>query len=166
MKHYNDKLYLTTHYFNAIIAEWYIWKKHYLPSSPLQEKTVLDVGAGCGETAHFYFQHGAKKVIAIEPDQTAIRLLEKNATVNKWNIQIIHASFELEHLNLPHDYLKMDIEGFEAILLDLQSPLKPCIIEVHNQELINKFEKKFGLRVVRQMAPGIALLSNTELQKG
>ena len=32
-------------------------------------KTVLDVGAGCGETAFFYRLYGAKKVVAIEADR-------------------------------------------------------------------------------------------------
>lgn len=165
LKHYNDTLCLATHYFNAIIAEWYVWKKYYLPNFSLKGKIVLDVGAGCGETAHFYFLHGAKKVFAIEPDAGATRLLEKNASANGWKIEIIHDSFRLEHLRLPHDYMKMDIEGFEVILLKFQSCLKPCVIEVHNQELIDKLGSKFGLHVVRQMAPGIALLSTAPYGK-
>jgi SAM-dependent methyltransferase len=45
-----------------------LWHRIYLPQTGLENKTVLDVGAGNGETAQFYLNHGAKHVIAIEPE--------------------------------------------------------------------------------------------------
>lgn len=51
------------------------WHRIYLPLKP---GTVLDVGAGCGETARFYLLHGAHKVIAIEGSSVAFSLLKAN----------------------------------------------------------------------------------------
>jgi hypothetical protein len=46
-----------------IYSEFDQFEKYYLPPFSLKDKTVLDVGACCGETAYFYLQHDAKKVI-------------------------------------------------------------------------------------------------------
>ena len=43
------------------------WNKYYLPIY-VKGLTVLDVGAGEGETAKFFLEQGARKVICIEPD--------------------------------------------------------------------------------------------------
>lgn len=37
--------------------------------------------------------------------------------------------------------MKMDIEGSEAVLLNLQIN-KPCIVEVHSHKLMLKFQEK------------------------
>src|SRR5713101_958067 len=70
------------HPYAAIIDdELPIWEKNYLPVS-VEGKIVLDVGAGCGETSAFYIAHGARKVIAIEPDKRAYSLLLRNIKAN------------------------------------------------------------------------------------
>jgi 2-polyprenyl-3-methyl-5-hydroxy-6-metoxy-1,4-benzoquinol methylase len=63
-------------------GEWDIWEKYYIPPFSLKGKTVLDVGAGCGETVFLFFLHGAKKVIAIEPNVKAVKYLKENAKKN------------------------------------------------------------------------------------
>lgn len=63
----NRYLALTSEHFRLLLLEVGDWKKHYLPVD-IKGKTVLDVGAGCGETALFYFMNGARKVIAVERD--------------------------------------------------------------------------------------------------
>ena len=40
------------------------WHRWYLPV----KGTVLDIGAGNGETAQFYLNHGASHVVCIEPE--------------------------------------------------------------------------------------------------
>jgi len=48
-----------------------IWQKRYAATS-LKRKNVLDVGAECVGTEFLYFKKGARKVICVEPDTTAI----------------------------------------------------------------------------------------------
>jgi len=56
---------LTEQHRATLEGELDMWHKHYLPIG----QTVLDVGAGCGETALFYLKHGAQRVICIEADR-------------------------------------------------------------------------------------------------
>lgn len=112
------------------------WVKHYLPLS-LKGKTVLDVGAGEGETAKFYLEHGVRKVICIEPDTQSFRLLQVNAA--NWPIECCNKKFDISDLNRSFDFMKMDIEGYEEELLNAEFD-KPCVIEVHGLQLRDKFE--------------------------
>jgi hypothetical protein len=132
-----------------------MWEKNYLPVS-VKGKTVLDVGAGCGETSAFYIAHGASKVVAIEPDKRAYSLLVKNVKANSLNVLPIRKPFELSDLLIPHDLLKIDAEGAEVALLDYQGSLGECVIEAHTigingVHLGPVIAGKFGLRVVRKL---------------
>jgi SAM-dependent methyltransferase len=138
---YGQRIKLLYSLFFIVIDEWKTWEKYYLPPFTLYGKTVLDVGAGCGETAFFYILYGAEKVIAIEPDEKALKCLKENVKKNNWNVEIIPEPFKAEHLNLPHDFMKMDIEGGEVALIDLKIN-KPCVVEVHSYELMLKFQEK------------------------
>ena len=80
------------------------WHEYYLPA---QGKTVLDLGAGCGETAFFYLNHGAKHVISVEPPGPALDLLRRNFGDDP-RVTIVPASV---------DRIKIDIEGFEEGML-------------------------------------------------
>lgn len=73
---YGQQIKLLGDFLIMLATEWKIWEKYYLPPFPLYGKTILDVGAGCGETAFFYILYGAKKIIAIEPDVKALKCLE------------------------------------------------------------------------------------------
>jgi hypothetical protein len=84
-------------------TELELWHRCYLPVG----ETVLDLGAGCGETAQFYLNHGAKRVIAIESNPVAYALLAKNFSADE-RVTCISA-----HL----DSVKMDIEGFERNMI-------------------------------------------------
>src|SRR6059036_536600 len=55
-----------------------IWHQWYLPPDGVEGKTVVDMGAGCGETAQFYLLHGAKHVIAIESETHFVDFLKHN----------------------------------------------------------------------------------------
>jgi len=113
------------------------WLKYYLPTS-VKGLTVLDVGAGEGETARFFLEHGARKVLCIEPDEDCFVRLEKNSLGRP--IECFHKRFNVGDLNLQFDFMKMDIEGYEEALLDVLVE-KPCVVEVHGLQLREKFEK-------------------------
>lgn len=72
---------LARNYYNMVMHDLSSWEGSYAPIS-LEGKTVLDVGAGTGETAAFYFSKGARKVVAIEPNPLAFNLLKENTRMN------------------------------------------------------------------------------------
>jgi SAM-dependent methyltransferase len=119
-----------------ILNEQLDWQRYYLPVD-VAGKTVLDVGAGEGESARFYLQHGASKVICVEPCPKAFKYLSFNAQNHK-QIEAINEPFHLWHLNLKPDFIKMDIEGYEEALLDTKLEC-PAIIEVHGLQLAKRF---------------------------
>ena len=90
---------LDTEHWNYVKNELELWHRFYLPVG----ETVLDLGAGCGETAYFYLQHGAKKVIAVEAEHRKIEKLQKNFG-NDPRVTIIEA-----HV----DSFKIDVDGDE-----------------------------------------------------
>jgi SAM-dependent methyltransferase len=136
---------LERHYYHYTIKESSMWEELYAPIS-VKDRRVLDVGAGCGETAAFYFSRGAKRVVAIEPNPQAFRLLEVNARANSWNLDAICDVFKLEHLSIPHDFIKIDCEGGESILLEYSGgELGPCVIESHSSRTARDITKKFHI---------------------
>ena len=141
------KLKMPLHYATLMLKEWDIWEKYYLPPFPLKGKTVLDVGAGCGETALFYFLHKAGKVLAVEPDIEAIKYLKENVRENQWNVEIFPEPFSLKHLNLDFDFMKIDGEGCEELLLSMTHVGKPSVIEVHNNRLLSEFLKRGWMKI-------------------
>ncbi|MDE1834966.1 MAG: hypothetical protein KGH64_06555 [Candidatus Micrarchaeota archaeon] len=84
------------------------WHSVYLTD----KETILDIGAGEGETALFYVLHGAKKVICIEGDKKNYARLVKNAKIieKKYNAQIITINAMLGNI-------KIDIEGGEERMI-------------------------------------------------
>ncbi len=84
-----------------------LWHQWYLPPDGVEGKTVVDMGAGCGETAQFYLLHGAKHVIAIESETHFVDFLKHNFAQDP-RVTIVQA-----HI----DMVKMDIEGGEKNML-------------------------------------------------
>jgi hypothetical protein len=121
------------------------WRNVYLPID-LRDKTVIDIGAGEGETAWFFLNHGAKHVICVEPSLKAGAFLKENAKRHNGKISVINDVFRLEHLELQFDFLKMDIEGYEEVLL-MERLRVPSVIEVHGLALRDKFRQR-GYRIV------------------
>jgi hypothetical protein len=122
---------------HAILFESPGWTRFYLPID-LKGKTVLDVGAHEGGTARFFLQHGASKIIAIEPDSAAFNYLKVNAS--KHPITAYNKRFSLTDLTtFYYDFLKMDIEGYEEALLNVRLT-KPAVVEIHGLQLKDKFQ--------------------------
>jgi len=144
-------------YYANTLREWPIWEKHYLPNFPLHGKAVLDVGAGAGETALLYFLHGAESVVCVEPNNSAVPYLSENILINEWKALIIQEPFCLKHLKIPHDFMKMDIEGAEDMLLNANYD-KPCVIEVHNRDILKQFLNN-GFKVVHSTSPDQCLIA-------
>jgi SAM-dependent methyltransferase len=147
--------------FGIFFCEWRIWSKTYLPSISLEGKTVLDAGAGCGETALFYLLQGAKKVLCVENSPSAVELLAKNARKNNWNVEIIPESFSLSHLSLGFDFAKIDVEGAEACLLSLSSIDFPCVVETHSKDVRDKLCAKFGFKPLKRQG-GLTTICNSK----
>jgi ribosomal protein L11 methylase PrmA len=144
---------LVRHRYNMTINEMGLWERIYAPIS-LKGKIVLDVGAGMGESAAFYFSKGAEKIVAIEPNPQDLKLLRINATRNAWNVDSIHDVFRLDQLSIPHDFAKIDCEGGEEILLEYNGRLGPCVIESHTRDLTRKLSEKFHFDAIIDPANG------------
>jgi hypothetical protein len=114
------------------------WEKHYLPVD-LRGKVVLDIGAGEGETAMFFLKHGASKVVCVESCPDAYTYLAVNQRNHPHRITAINSKFQISQLNIAHDFLKMDIEGYEEVLLGVKL-VTPAAVEVHGLQLSDKFE--------------------------
>jgi hypothetical protein len=52
---------------------------------------------------------------------------------NDLDVEVLQASFSLDHLSIPHDFAKFDIEGSEAVLMDYSGYLGSCAIETHDK---------------------------------
>ena len=122
---------------DTIQSETNDWFKYYLPVD-LKGKVVLDVGAGEGESALFFLRHGASHVYCIECCDYAFQNLKLNAR-NCARITPIHKLFDLQDLERKVDFLKMDIEGYEEVLLSADIKI-PAVVEVHGLQLRDKFK--------------------------
>lgn len=133
----------------------------YLPKFSLKGKTVLDIGACCGETANIFLKAGAKKVICIEPDANRIRHLDFNKYNLRWNVEIIPEKANPRHIvETNPDLIKCDIEGYEIDLINYL-PNYPCVVEVHNHWIRERFAKR-GFRELTKPDPmiGSCLMAN------
>src|SRR5437879_8567004 len=99
-------------YRNVVEKDLDLWHRLYLP---IPKGTVIDMGAGAGETARLFLEHGATKVICIEMDEYALKLLHKNFD-NDNRVIIIPEKV---------DKIKMDIEGSERnMIIETHFPFK------------------------------------------
>ncbi|HZY47805.1 MAG TPA: 50S ribosomal protein L11 methyltransferase [Candidatus Bathyarchaeia archaeon] len=136
---------VTPYFFGAIYGEWLDWKRYYLPIN-LSGATILDVGAGSGETALFYFLQGAKRIVCVEPDKRLSETVQENIRSNQWNAEVLTREFGLDLLQGDFDFMKMDCEGCEAKLLNAPS-IPRCVIEVHTDKLLAALKDRFDLRL-------------------
>jgi hypothetical protein len=145
MTHGRTTIRLTERMASMFIAEYNgTWKARYAPPFSLSEKTVLDVGAGCGETAYFYITKGARKVVAVEANREKANLIRLNAVTNGWNVEVVHETFSIDLLDsIPHDFLKIDIEGGERALLSYDDKLGDFVMETHGEELTQMLANAF-----------------------
>lgn len=147
-------------YGRVVINELWMFEKFYLPPFSLKNKTVLDIGACCGETAYFYLKCGAKKVICIEPLESRANIILENKKNFNLNIELINDFLKPdEHLSLDYDFIKCDIEGAEVVLLPYCAQLKPCILEAHSEAIRQQFENA-GFHTIYTADNAYPLLTN------
>jgi FkbM family methyltransferase len=60
---------------------------------PVRDKVVVDIGASIGDSSIYFASHGARKVLALEPDVIRFEFAKKNIKTNNFSdkIVIIHA---------------------------------------------------------------------------
>lgn len=126
------------------LDEKHCWGRDYTPPGGLQGRTVLDVGAGDGETAKWFIDRGASQVLAVEKSPDRLRYLRRNAENNS-GLKVINGSFNPEvHLQIPVDLVKIDIEGYEILFAEyLESHPEfnvDVVLEAHSVYLINRFK--------------------------
>jgi hypothetical protein len=137
---------LRPEHFEIIFGEWQDWKRYYLPPFTLDGTTVLDVGAGCGETALFYFLHGARRVICVESNPHLANIAIENVETNNWSADVLARPFDLGILKMKFDFMKIDCEGCEAQLLNAEL-LPACVMEVHGRDVLDALTSRFDLEV-------------------
>jgi hypothetical protein len=136
---------LKSQHAHSLVNESNQWEEIYLPNM-VSNKTILDVGSGCGETMAFFFAPCAKKVVGIDADPEACMFARVNIWENRWNAEVINEPFSLRHLSFPHDFLKVNAEGAEQILLSYENALGTCAIKVSSFssfDLPKAFEQHF-----------------------
>ena len=102
-----DNLQMDNEHRSYITNELELWHRVYLPPDGVRGKEVLDLGAGCGETAQFYLLHGAKRVISVECDPSCLEMLRRNFG-NDSRVTIVASKI---------GHVKMDIEGGEKNMI-------------------------------------------------
>ena len=81
-----------------------VFKKNEYSFLPVNKKEVIDIGANIGDSSIYFASHGAKRVIAVEPDTVSYDHAVKNAAANGYSgvIQLIMASCG------PRDFFALD----------------------------------------------------------
>ncbi|MDA4122626.1 MAG: hypothetical protein OK456_05530 [Thaumarchaeota archaeon] len=154
-----DNLVMSRDRAGMMLYEWGTWNRWYAPASfDFRGKTVLDIGAGEGETVELYRLRGAKRFICVEPDPQRAAALRENSTKNGWEAEVHEEPFSLKYLDVPFDFMKMDCEGCETILLGRQIRF-PCVLETHGEETTAGFLNIPGFSVVKS-ATNTSLVTN------
>jgi hypothetical protein len=132
---------LLKEYACIFMHEFTKYNRDYRFPSSLKNKTILDIGAGCGETILYFALKGCRNFVAVEPNTRCANLLRKNAEKNGLNVKVYNDIFRKSHLEEKCDFIKCDCEGGESILLE-EDLSKPIALEVHGLDLIKKFRQK------------------------
>jgi hypothetical protein len=144
-----DKLIMSRDRAGMMLYEWRTWTRCYVPRGfDFHGKTIMDVGAGEGETVELYRLLGAKKFICIEPDHQRASRLRENATHNGWEAEVFEEPFSLKFLEREFDFMKMDCEGCERVLLGTRVAF-PCVLETHERSTTEGFLKMDGFSAVK-----------------
>jgi len=154
-----DKLIMSRDRAGMMLYEWRGWTRNYAPGGlDLRGKTVLDVGAGEGETVAFYRLLGAKRFICVEPEGPRAGRLRENSSRNNWDVEVYEEPFSPKFLDLKFDFMKMDCEGCERALLGTKIAF-PCVLETHGSSTTQDFLKIDGFSVLRA-TQNTALVTN------
>lgn len=152
-----DKLVMSRDRAGMMLYEWGTWNRHYAPPGfDFSGKTILDVGAGEGETVELYRLLGAKRFICVEPDASRVARLRDNSARNGWDAEVLQEPFSSMLLEKKFDFMKMDCEGCESALFGTSIAF-PCVLETHKGATAEFL--KMGFTVLRLEA-NTALVTN------
>lgn len=149
-----DSLSMMESYRKITAKELPDWHRIYLPV----KGNVVDMGAGCGETAFFFLQHGAEHVIAFEDNLDCLKHLYANFGKDS-RVTIIPMRI---------GYWKSDIDGSEnGSVFETHGPVRLRKMEIGTASPRWKIEespptRSFKLRV---RAEGIAFRRYLTLQR-
>ncbi|MGA2198703.1 MAG: hypothetical protein ABSG45_02065 [Nitrososphaerales archaeon] len=153
-----DALVMTRDRAGMMLYEWRTWMRYYAPHTfDFSGKTVLDVGAGEGETVELYRLLGAKRFICVEPDPQRAGRLRENSVRNGWDAEVCEEPFSPKFLERPFDFMKMDCEGCERALIGTRIAF-PSVLEAHGSSTTEEF-RRIGFSVVKA-GENASLLSN------
>ena len=154
-----DRLLMSKDRAGMMLYEWRTWTRYYAPPGfDFQGKTVLDVGAGEGETLEFYRLQGAKRFLCVEPDPQRAARLRENCARNGWDAEVFEEPFSLKFLQRKFDFMKMDCEGCERMLAG--TPISfPCVLETHGSPITEEFLRMAGFWAMKT-GQNTALVSN------
>ena len=133
---------------------------------PVKGKTVLDIGAYDGDTAELFLRLGAKRVICIEPDFNRYMKIIRNLYWEGSPIIVDNKQYDETDLkNYNWDCMKMDCEGYEALLYEkgwhkyIQG--RPVVLEAHNWHVKEELEK-IGFTTIKVLDSmlGLTLMAN------
>jgi hypothetical protein len=156
-----DKLVMSRDRAGMMLYEWKTYTTCYAPRGfDFHGKTVLDVGAGEGETLELYRLMGAKRFICVEPDPLRAARLRENSSRNGWDAEIHEEPFSPKFLEREFDFMKMDCEGCERILIGTPMAF-PCVLETHGSSTTEAFLKMKGFSVVKASS-NAALVTNVQ----
>jgi len=103
-----QKIRICQAHLQGVIEELDNWHRFLVPKTG---RNQLDIGAGCGETAFLYLNHGAERVICIEGNKNCLENLRANFGNDP---RVVIIPYFLENI-------KIDIDGGE----------KNMIVETH-----------------------------------
>jgi 23S rRNA U2552 (ribose-2'-O)-methylase RlmE/FtsJ len=116
-----------------------------------KNKVVLDLGADYGSTTYYFLKKKAKKVIAVEGDPKLASKLKINFQNDIRVVPIgifINSPNKIEKLISNHhpDLVKVDIEGYEKLLLNVDNiaEVNEWLIEAHTEELYDSIVRLFS----------------------
>lgn len=125
---------------DTVGVAWFLNEFDFYSFPKIGDLTILDIGAGCGETAWKFLDDGAKSVIAIECDPKRFHMLQQNVVKLGMAVLPVGEPFQIEHLSrFNYDLIKCDVEGYEMLLVEYGGVLKPCIVEVHTNWIRDRF---------------------------
>lgn len=141
----------------------------------VKDEIVVDAGANIGDTAIYFIERGARKVIAYEASwpvcMRGLRELNKRHYVKEGKVVMIHRRVEdlnkiIKENNLKDAILKMDIEGGEYECIDSVVPesfrlaFKSVMMEYHNKyEELKKWFETNGYEVhILELSPVLGML--------
>lgn len=135
----------------------------YDPPFDLKGKTVLDIGATCGEVAYYYIKKfHADKVICVECDPKRLPYLKTNAVALDGRIVVVPEPFSLKHLeDFNYDFIKCDVEGYEMLLIDYlhrHHQLAPTVLEAHTNWIKDQF-LQWGFHITQPLCTELAFVA-------